>query len=151
MHSPNSRANQDLHQRVSPIIFARMVTSFRRSSHEQEIHYSALKGLSSFQKPVRTRSHTRVENQEAQQATVQVTEFNEMRNEFRNLTHMMSVMISRMESQPSPMPHKIQDLLKMSHQMKSSMPRLKVCISPLSKSISHDPHLLNLTTLNSPK
>lgn len=36
-----------------------------------------------------TRSHTKMENQEGQQAIVSVAGLNEMKNELRNLTHLM--------------------------------------------------------------
>lgn len=43
------------------------------------------------------------QHQEAQQSTVSIPDFNEMKNEFKNLTHMMSMMMRRFENQsPSP-------------------------------------------------
>lgn len=49
-----------------------------------------------------TRSFTRIEDPEAQQTTVSVGEFNDMKNELWNFMHMMSVIMRRFESQAPP-------------------------------------------------
>lgn len=53
--------------------------------------------------PICTKSVTRMESQEGQQAAVSVTEFNKMKNELRNLTRLMIVMMRKFDNQiPSP-------------------------------------------------
>lgn len=55
-----------------------------------------------FKSLIRTRSQTRMENQEVHQATVSFVEVNETKSELRNLTNLMSVMISWFENQSPP-------------------------------------------------
>lgn len=43
-----------------------------------------------------------MENQQAQQTTILVAEFNDMKNKLKNLVHMMFVMMRRFESQAPP-------------------------------------------------
>lgn len=57
----------------------------------------------SFRSPIRTRSHTRMKNQETYQATVSATELNVMKNELKNLTQLMTIMMGRFENQ-TPLP-----------------------------------------------
>lgn len=52
---------------------------------------------------VSTKSVIRMEQQEAQQLTVSVAEFNEVKNELRNLTHLTTIMMKRFDNQVPPL------------------------------------------------
>lgn len=103
----------------------------------------------SFRSPIYTSSYTRMENQETQQSSVPVAEFNDMKNELSNLAHMMSAMMRRSESQPSPLVGQGSGSSLGVLSCETSVIKKQNVPDPPSRSISHVPCLIwSSETLN---
>lgn len=101
MHSPTLSESVRVCSRGSHnIIHSHAWSSYPFGFHSsRQITIAPKKAPLRFRSPIRTKSHTKTENQESQQTTVSATEFNEMKNELKNLTHLMIMMMGRFENQ----------------------------------------------------
>lgn len=102
-----------------------LIPLFSLRTGELLITVAPKKTPSRFRSPIRTRSQTRMKNQEGHQATASAAEFNEMKNELRNLIHLMAMMMADLKIKLVHRSHRIQDLPKASHKMKCPMFKLR--------------------------
>lgn len=99
----DSRANQELHQRVSRHRLGMHVTSLCRPLI-QEIHCSTQESSSFLHKPNPHNISYKIGKSRGP-ASDSAVEFKDMKNELRNLAHMMSIIMSKFENQtPPPVP-----------------------------------------------